>query len=110
DRRRHGETAAAVLLRDQRGEKSRLGQGLDELGRIGPFAIDLAPVLAGKFRAQRPHRLPDGRQLSLVGGTRIHALISARPLLIAMILRSGTSARKLTTLPSRQISVRIVSP
>jgi hypothetical protein len=45
DRRRHGETAAAVFFGNERGEKSRLGQRLNELSRIGAFAIDLAPVL-----------------------------------------------------------------
>ena len=82
----------------------------DELGRIGALAIDLAPVFAGEFRAQRPHRLADRRKLGFAGGALAHALISARPLFIATTLRSGTSARKLTTSPSRQISVRMVSP
>ena len=74
DRRRHGETAATVFLGNERGEKASLGQRLDEFRRIGALAIDLAPILAGEFRANRPHRLPDWRQLGLVGGARGHAL------------------------------------
>ena len=70
--------------------KPALVSACDELGRIGALAIDLAPVFAGEFRAQRPHRLADRRQARLVGGALAHALISARPLLIATTLRSGT--------------------
>jgi hypothetical protein len=57
--RRHGQSAAAVLLRDQRGEKSRFGQCRHERRRIGTFAIELAPIFAGKIGAQGAHRFAD---------------------------------------------------
>src|SRR5437588_504653 len=53
----HGAPAAAVLLRDEPGQEAGLGQRLHELGRVGALAVERPPVLAGKFRAQRPHRL-----------------------------------------------------
>jgi hypothetical protein len=56
-RRRHGEAATAIRFRDQRGEEARLRQRGDELAGIGPLAIELAPVLAGKLGAERAHGL-----------------------------------------------------
>ena len=53
------EPAAAIFLRDQRGEKAGLGQRRDEFIRIGPLAIELAPIFAGKIGAQRAHGLAD---------------------------------------------------
>ena len=53
----HGEPAAAVLVRDQRGEEARLGERRDELGRITALAVELAPIFAGKLGAERAHRL-----------------------------------------------------
>src|ERR1700722_9060362 len=102
----HGESAAAVFLGDQRGKKSGLGQRLDECLRVSALAIEFAPVLAGKICAERADRFADRRKL----GAFIHDLISARPLLTATTSRSTTRVRKLTTGPSRHISVRRVSP
>jgi hypothetical protein len=104
-RGRHGEPAAAVLFGDERGQKARLGQRRDEFRRIAALAIKLASVLHEKAGAHRAHILADRRVIGFA-----HDRISARTLFIATMLRSGTSARKLTTLPSRQNSVRIVSP
>ena len=70
--------------------KPALVSACDELGRIGALAIDLAPVFAGEFRAQRAHRLADRRKLGVAGGVFAHAVTSARPLFIATTLRSGT--------------------
>src|SRR5688500_18175007 len=99
----HGEPAAAVLLRDQRGEKTRLGERLNEFGWIDAIAVQSSPILARKAGAQRPHRLADRREVGIT-----HGRTSARPLFMTMTFRSGTSARKLTTAPSTHISVRIV--
>ncbi len=110
------EPAAAVFLRDEGCEIAGLGQGGDEFFRIGPLAIQRAPVFAGEFGAKRAHALADvGEavvvfQRSLTHAVLIYAAISARPLLIATTSRSTARARKLSTAPSRQISVRIVSP
>ena len=102
----HGESAAAVFFRDQRGEKAGLGQSGDEFFRIGALAIERPPIFAGKIRAQRAHRVADRRKVGAFG----HGFTSARPLLMATTSRSTTRARKLTTSPSRHISVRMVSP
>src|SRR6185312_16625110 len=61
DRRRgaDAEAAAAMLLGDEAAEESALGQCLDEVPRISPLAVERAPVLAGKARAERGHRLAD---------------------------------------------------
>ena len=104
--RRHGEAAAAVLFRNKRGEKAGLGQCRDEFFRIRTLAIQPPPVFAWEIRAQRPYRLADRCE---VGGF-VHDVTSARPWLMATTSRSTTRARKLTTGPSRHISVRMVSP
>ena len=54
DRRggRQRQAGAAVLLGDQCGEIAGLGQRVDELGRIGAVAIQLAPVFAGEAGAE----------------------------------------------------------
>ena len=57
------EPAAAEFLGDQRGEKARPGQRIDELGRIGALAVLGAPVFARKFGAQRAHGAADFRQV-----------------------------------------------
>ena len=62
--RRQRQPAAAVFLRDQRGEEAGLGQRRDELGRIGALAVELAPVFAGKAGAERAHRGPDRREIA----------------------------------------------
>src|SRR4051812_30784810 len=46
---------AAILLRDQRGEKAVFGQVLHELGRIGRARLEIAPVSARIFLADAPH-------------------------------------------------------
>ena len=51
--------AAAEFLRDQRGEIAGLRERGDEFGRIGAFAIERAPVVAGELGAQRAHALAD---------------------------------------------------
>ena len=86
--------------------KPALVKRRDEFLRIGALAIERPPIFAGKIGAQRPHRLADRREVGAFG----HGLTSARPLLMAMTSRSTTRARKLTTSPSRHISVRSVSP
>jgi hypothetical protein len=105
-RRLHVEPAAAVFLRNERGEKAGLGQRGHEFARIAALAVELAPIFAGEFCAQRPHRGADLDKLFRFD----HARTSARPLFMTTALRSFASARKLTTAPSRQISVRMVSP
>ena len=107
---RHREPAAAVFLGDQRGEEAGLRQRIDEVDRIGALAIEVAPVLAGEAGAQRPHRGADAGDLFGFARSGHQLAISARPLLSATTSRSTTRARKLTTAPSRHISVRIVSP
>src|SRR5262249_25676538 len=103
---------AAVFLRDQRREEAGVGERRHELAGIGALAIERPPVLARKIRAQGAHRLADLRDVRALAGSRaiVHHLTSARPLFMATTLRYGTSARKLTTAPSRHISVRMVSP
>src|SRR5262249_3460761 len=59
---------AAVLLRNQGGEKARLGEGLDERARVGAFTVERAPIFAREFAAQRPHRLADLCDRVGVGG------------------------------------------
>src|SRR5262245_7037113 len=103
----HGKPAAAELFRNECGEKTGLRQRRDEFRRVAPLAVQFTPVLAGKFLAQRTHRREDLRKLF---GLLAHARTSARPLFMATTLRSTTVARKLTTLPSHHISVRMVSP
>ena len=49
--------AAAVALRDQRGEEARVGKRLHELFRVGARPVLVAPVLAGIARAERTHGL-----------------------------------------------------
>ena len=61
---------------------------------------------AGEIRAQRAHRFADRCEVGGLG----HGRTAARPLLTAMPSRSTTRERKLTTSPSRHISVRSVSP
>jgi hypothetical protein len=60
---RHREPAAAVFFRDQRRKESGLGQRVDELGRVGALAIELAPVFAREAGAQRAHGSPDAGDL-----------------------------------------------
>src|SRR5258708_10212065 len=106
DGRAHGQPAAAILFRNEGCEKAGLGQGGDEFFRISALAIERPPILAGKTGAQRAHRLANRSEV----GAFAHGFTSARPLLTAMTSRSTTLARKLTTAPSRHISVRSVSP
>src|SRR5262249_2742005 len=109
--------AAAVLLRDERREIAGLGQCRDELGRIATLAIEPAPEFALELCAKRADRGADFRETfgSIGGGHRAvpipvrphHITTFARPLFNAITSRSTTWARKLTTEPSRHISVRI---
>ena len=109
--RADAEPAAAKLLRDQRGEIAGRGQRRDEFGRIAALAIKPAPIFARVLGAQRAHAFADVGECVVFGTGFAHdPFTSARPLLIAIASRSITRARKLTTLPSRQTSVRIVSP
>ena len=50
--RADAEPAAAVALRDQRGEEARVGERLHELLRVGARPVFLPPVLAGVARAE----------------------------------------------------------
>ena len=104
--RGHGQAAAAVLFRNESGEKAGFGQRRDELGRIGALAIEPPPIFAGEIGAQCPHRFADRGEIGCVS----HERTSARPLLMAMTSRSTARARKLTIWASRHISVRMVSP
>src|SRR5690348_551245 len=61
------EAAAAMLLRDEAAQEASLGQGLDEVARIAPLAVELAPILAGKAGAKRRHRLADGGDVGAGG-------------------------------------------
>ena len=49
---RERQARTTELLRDQCTEIAGLGQGADELGRVGTLAVDLAPVLAGEAGAE----------------------------------------------------------
>src|ERR1700727_5000 len=71
-----------------------------------PALVKAATNSSGEAGAQRAHRLADRSEV----GAFAHGFTSARPLLTAMTSRSTTLARKLTTAPSRHISVRSVSP
>ena len=53
------QAGAAVLLGDQGGEVAGLGEGFDELGRVGRLVVELHPVLIGKPLADAPHPLAD---------------------------------------------------
>ena len=55
--RADAEPAAAVALGDQRGQKTRVGERLHELLRIGALAVLLPPVFAGVARTERADRL-----------------------------------------------------
>ena len=62
DRRvRLAETAAAVLLRDQRAEPAVLGEALDEFGRVRLLAVEFSPVFAGELFAKFGDALTDHR-------------------------------------------------
>jgi hypothetical protein len=67
DRRgfQEAEPATSESLGDERREKPRAGERSDEFTRIAAFAIELAPIFAGKFSAQRPHRRADRRNIVL---------------------------------------------
>ena len=56
---RERQAAAAIGLRDQRGEKAGLRERAHELFRIGAGRVLRAPVGAGEGRAQAAHRIPD---------------------------------------------------
>src|SRR6185312_15934569 len=57
--------AAAILLGDEAGEEAALGQRADELGWVGPVAIECAPIFTRKAGAERGNGLAD---LCDVGG------------------------------------------
>jgi hypothetical protein len=69
DRRRRvdAEPGAAVFLGDQHGEETVVGQRLDEFAGIGPLAVQLAPVFAGKIGAQRAHGVANGLDFGVRG-------------------------------------------
>src|SRR6202034_26829 len=103
---RHREPATAEFFGYERGKKAGFGQSGDEFFRIGALAIERPPIFAGKIGAQRADRFADRREI----GAFRHGRTAARPLLTAITSRSTTRERKLTTSPSRHISVRKVSP
>ena len=49
------ESAAAILLGNERGEVAGLGERSNEFGRIGALAVERAPVFARKLGAERAH-------------------------------------------------------
>jgi hypothetical protein len=53
------ETAAAILRRDQSGEKARFGQRADKRVRIGALVIERPPIVSRKVCTQRTHRRAD---------------------------------------------------
>src|SRR3974390_3387583 len=105
------EPAAAVVLRDQRGKIPGLRERGYEFGRISALSVERAPVFPGKFIAESAHAPADIGEFFGLGAAFAHASVtSARPWLIATTSRSTSRARKLITLPSRQNSLRMVSP
>ena len=58
-RGRQRQPGAAIFLGDQHREIAGLGQRVDELGRIGPLAVELAPVFAGELGAELGDRVAD---------------------------------------------------
>ena len=62
-RRRHGQAAAAVFLRDQRGQEPGVGERADELGRVGALAVERAPIFTGEPGAERANGFADLRKL-----------------------------------------------
>src|SRR5262249_58445282 len=89
----HREPAAAVLLRDQRGQKARLGERRHEFVRIGALAVELAPVFAGKIGAQRAHRLADGGEVVVRSGSAQPHTSRAVSTIIASFAHCSSSAR-----------------
>ena len=57
--RRQAEPGAAILFGDERGEIAGFGQRADKLGRVGAHFVELAPIIAGIFRAELAHARPD---------------------------------------------------
>src|SRR6185295_18869118 len=99
---------AAILVRDQSREESGLGQRHDEFRRIAPFAVEPAPIVAGKAGAECAHRFADGVEIVVVGHWR-HTLscagrrfnqpqtLSAISTIMASLAHCSSSA---STLPS----------
>ena len=58
-RGRERQPGAAIFLGDQGREIAGLGQRIDELGRIGHLAVELAPVFAGELGAELRDRVAD---------------------------------------------------
>ncbi len=48
----YAQTGAVIFFRNQSGQISRIGQRSDELFRVGPLAIHLAPVFIGILGAK----------------------------------------------------------
>jgi hypothetical protein len=94
DRRggRQRQPGAAIVFRDQRGEVAGLRQRVHELGRIAVLAVELAPVFAGKPRAQLAHGVAD------VGVVFIHhsnnRLLAKHLQASAPCLTQGSGGRK----------------
>jgi hypothetical protein len=61
-RGRHGQTAAAIFFRDQRGQETRVGERRDEFGRIGALAVEAAPIVTGELGAKRANGSADLRE------------------------------------------------
>ena len=58
---RQAQAGAAVFLRDQRGEPSRLRERVDECFGIRARFVELAEIRVGKVRAERAHGLANLR-------------------------------------------------
>ena len=49
---KRAQPAAAIGLGDENGEKTGIGQRLDELARISPLPVQLTPIVSGKLAAE----------------------------------------------------------
>ena len=57
--RAHGQSAAAIFLRNETRQEPRLGQSIHELRWIAALAVERAPILTGKSGAKIANRFPD---------------------------------------------------
>src|SRR5580698_8416727 len=74
----HAESSAAVFLRNQCRQPTRLTQSLDEFLRIRALLITLPPIVIAEARAQRRHGVPDF--LLAIGQLKLHLTAPSWPL------------------------------
>src|SRR5262249_56860532 len=96
---RHAQAAAAIVFRDQRGEKTRLRERRDELGRIGALAVEVAPIFAWKLGAKGANGLADLREV-LVRGTTLGLGHRFQTALAIVSRRRGLRRRYTSAAPS----------